>query len=154
MKLDEEKARRAAGNQRMGEALRLRPGWKEVEYYLAAREGEHRACADWRPAEYVSKLFNEYCGQFDEHLLGTLEYRGAGFCCGGVKRIEREKFDVVIDLGCGTGLCGEKFQAMAGNLIGSDLAPRMIEKAKQRGFMMTDGGGLEEGAGGSAGMWS
>jgi len=70
---------------------------------------------------------------FDEHLLGTLEYRVPDLLVEAVKRIEREKFDVVIDLGCGTGLCGEKFQAMAGILIGVDLAPRMIREGKAAG---------------------
>src|SRR2546422_4974314 len=57
-----------------------------------------------------------------------------------------------MDLGCGTGLCGEKFRSMAGKLLGVDLSARMIEKAKQRGVydeLMV--GGLEEALGGRKG---
>ncbi len=39
----------------------------------------------------------------------------------------------VLDLGCGTGLCGLLFRNVARRLIGIDLSPRMIEKARERG---------------------
>ena len=40
----------------------------------------------------------------------------------------------ILDLGCGTGLCGPQFRDMASALIGVDLSPRMIEKARERGI--------------------
>jgi len=39
----------------------------------------------------------------------------------------------VLDVGCGTGLAGVAFRSLAGRLHGSDLAPRMVEKARRRG---------------------
>jgi predicted TPR repeat methyltransferase len=39
----------------------------------------------------------------------------------------------IIDLGCGTGLCGELFRPFARHQIGIDLAPKMIEKSRARG---------------------
>ena len=39
----------------------------------------------------------------------------------------------VIDLGCGTGLCGPLFRDLTAWLAGVDLSPAMIAKAKARG---------------------
>ncbi len=40
----------------------------------------------------------------------------------------------VLDLGCGTGLAGLELRPFAQHLVGSDLSPRMIVRAKQRGI--------------------
>ncbi|HEY1552018.1 MAG TPA: methyltransferase domain-containing protein, partial [Kofleriaceae bacterium] len=40
----------------------------------------------------------------------------------------------IVDLGCGTGLCGVAFHDRARRLVGSDLSPRMIELARARGI--------------------
>jgi predicted TPR repeat methyltransferase len=39
----------------------------------------------------------------------------------------------VLDLGCGTGLCGEWFRPLARRLVGVDLSPGMIAQARRRG---------------------
>lgn len=39
----------------------------------------------------------------------------------------------VLDLGCGTGLCGELFRPMAAHLTGVDLSPGMLAEAQRRG---------------------
>ena len=41
---------------------------------------------------------------------------------------------MVIDLGCGTGLCGKAFRDLADRLIGVDLSPRAIEIARDKGI--------------------
>jgi predicted TPR repeat methyltransferase len=43
------------------------------------------------------------------------------------------KFDI-LDLGCGTGLCGVLFRPLAGKMTGVDLSPAMIAKAEARGI--------------------
>ncbi len=141
----EKKGERAAAIKEWEEALKLRPGWEEPAYYLAAAKATNAPTPTGPPAEYVAKLFDEYADKFDQHLLETLEYRVPDLLVEAVKRTGREKFDLVVDIGCGTGLCGEKFRPMAGRLIGIDLAPRMIEKSRERGIydeLMV--GGLEE----------
>jgi predicted TPR repeat methyltransferase len=40
---------------------------------------------------------------------------------------------VVIDLGCGTGLCGPIFRDVATRLVGVDISLRMIERARDLG---------------------
>src|ERR1700730_12972755 len=39
----------------------------------------------------------------------------------------------VLDLGCGTGLCGDWFRPLARRLVGVDLSPGMLERARRRG---------------------
>ena len=39
---------------------------------------------------------------------------------------------LVMDLGCGTGLCAPLFRGMAGTLVGVDLSPQMLDRARQR----------------------
>jgi predicted TPR repeat methyltransferase len=130
----EKRGDRAAAIKEWEECLRLRPGWKEVEYYLAVATSTVATAPNAVPPEYLSNLFNEYAENFDQHMTKTLQYRAPELLLEAVKRLGREKYDLVVDLGCGTGLCGEKFRPMATRLVGVDIAPRMIEKAKQRGI--------------------
>lgn len=141
----EKKGARQAAIKEWEEALRLRPDWEELHYHMAAVKASNAPQPTAPPSGYISRLFDEYADKFDEHLLKTLEYRVPQLLVEAVKRTGREKFDVVVDAGCGTGLCGEKFRPMAGRLTGVDLAPRMIEKSRQRGVydeLMV--GGLED----------
>jgi predicted TPR repeat methyltransferase len=39
----------------------------------------------------------------------------------------------MLDLGCGTGLCGEQLRDLARRMVGVDLAPKMLERAHRRG---------------------
>jgi predicted TPR repeat methyltransferase len=130
----EKKGARLAAIKEWEEALRLRPGWDEPAYYLAAAKATNAPPPTGPPAEYLTRLFDEYAEKFDEHLVKTLEYRVPDFLFEAIKRTGQEEFEVVMDLGCGTGLCGEKFRPIAARLIGVDLSPRMIEKSKQRGI--------------------
>lgn len=40
----------------------------------------------------------------------------------------------VLDLGCGTGLCGPLLRPAAARLVGVDLSPKMLEQAQGRGY--------------------
>lgn len=39
----------------------------------------------------------------------------------------------ILDLGCGTGLCGEWFRPLARRIVGVDLSPEMLDRARARG---------------------
>ncbi|MEM9189970.1 MAG: methyltransferase domain-containing protein [Myxococcota bacterium] len=45
----------------------------------------------------------------------------------------------VLEVGCGTGLILERLRPLAGELQGIDLSPGMLEKARARGFDVTEG---------------
>ncbi len=97
-------------------------------YYLAACLGE---TLDAAPRTFVESLFDEYSADFDEHLLQQLAYRGH-------ERLLRpllesgSRFHRVLDLGCGTGLCGALIAPQADVLIGVDVSTAMLEQAGNR----------------------
>jgi len=115
------------------EAVRLRPDFAEAVYKLAALSGEQPPAS--APAEYVAALFDSYAGEYDRHLTSTLQYRvPQALCALLVEQMpERSGLDV-LDLGCGTGLSGAALRNLARHLTGIDLSPRMLARARERGF--------------------
>ena len=96
---------------------------------LAATSGEITTGA---PAGYVTRLFDDYADRFDAHLA-TIAYHVP-------ERIRDALVEVagcdqlawrMLDLGCGTGQCGEAVRPLATFLAGVDLSPRMIAKARE-----------------------
>jgi len=85
------------------------------------------------PTSAVSSLFNRYADQFDEHLVGKLDYHVPERIGETIKSINPAHPLDILDLGCGTGLCGVMLKPMAGRLVGVDLSPNMVAKARQRG---------------------
>lgn len=106
----------------------------EMHYrFQQAAVGQAEAPAAAPPA-LVAKLFDRYASSFDEHLTKFLGYRAPQLIFQAVARIApNHKLDI-LDLGCGTGLCGQLFKPIAKTLIGIDLSSAMIEKAKERGI--------------------
>ena len=64
-------------------------------------------------SDYVRSLFNGYANRFDKELCEVLQYKGHFLVADAAKNIllqkefpKYNKFQRVIDLGCGTGLAG------------------------------------------------
>lgn len=82
---------------------------------------------------YVRNLFDQYAARFDRELVTALSYRGPGLLRAAIERISSDKkFQRVLDLGCGTGLMGEAIKDRAGELVGVDLSPAMVEAARRK----------------------
>ncbi len=86
---------------------------------------------------FSGALFDAYADRFDSHLTETLQYNAPDLlkaalvrCCSNAGRPFR--FDIVYDLGCGTGLMGEAIHEQTGFIAGCDLSPRMIERARAK----------------------
>lgn len=111
--------------------MELDPAHVQCHYLVCALSGE---AIDSVPAEFVAELFNTHADQFDEHLTKNLGYRTPQALHDAVlSAAGPDDGDwAVLDLGCGTGLCGPLFRPRARHLIGSDLAGRMIDKARAR----------------------
>ena len=98
-------------------------------YYLAAvGAGEPPRAA---PRKYVQSLFEGYAEGFDDHLVHVLKYRAPEILAEGLRRIKPE-YEAVLDLGCGTGLCGPLLRPLARRLEGIDLSQNMVERATAR----------------------
>ena len=117
------------------EALRLHPAHGKAAHALACLTGRTPCTA---PRDYVVDLFNGYADRFDAHLE-QLEYRVPELLRAALGRLlpPGRQAGRVLDLGCGSGRGGALFRDLATELSGVDLAPRMIETARQRGVYDT-----------------
>lgn len=100
------------------------------QHLLDAARGASTAQA---PPAYVRATFDNFAQQFDRHLVDTLAYRIPEMLESAVRALSPPAHLDILDLGCGTGLCGERLRDLARRLVGVDLAPRMLEVARGRG---------------------
>lgn len=110
--------------------LQVYPDDDVARHMLAATSGETTSGA---PAGYVTRLYDDYADRFDEHL-GSIDYRVPELIRDAIGEVigDGDVTRRVLDLGCGTGLCGEVLRPIASTLAGIDLSPRMIAKADER----------------------
>tara|TARA_B100000214_G_C23922518_1_gene606774 strand:+ start:135 stop:1307 length:1173 start_codon:yes stop_codon:yes gene_type:complete len=85
------------------------------------------------PLEFIQNTFNSYAKNFDEHLIQKLKYNGPKLIQFSIESsIQKKLFNNVIDLGCGTGLCGDFLSKVSSNLHGIDISFNMLKKAKDK----------------------
>lgn len=106
------------------EALRLQPQNKAIQYTVNTLVKDQRLLA--APPEYVKSLFDAYADHYEIHLRTALEYRVPELLYQAVKKISAKTDYIMLDLGCGTGLCGKIFKPIAKNILGVDLSERML----------------------------
>jgi len=84
---------------------------------------------------YVIETFDRFAPTFDQNLA-NLCYRAPQLVVSALDSVvgERHGFEHVLDVGCGTGLCGALLRPLARHLMGVDLSPAMIECARAKGF--------------------
>lgn len=104
---------------------------KDADHRYAAHMVAALSTAGVPDVGYVTSLFDNYAEFFDDHLTGTLHYRVPEALAALVSETGRTLANAV-DVGCGTGLSGAAFRSMIETIDGIDLAPRMIEKARER----------------------
>jgi len=113
-------------------AARLDDGELGAELHLARLGAAATPKAAAR--NYVRSLFDQYADRFESHLVEALAYRGPDLLAGALAKLGAERFAYVIDLGCGTGLCGASFRASSDVIVGVDLSPRMVAAARAKGI--------------------
>lgn len=104
---------------RLGAALKL-----ELHGGLAGLEAV--------PSAFVETLFDQYAGTFDEALVERLGYRVPELLHTAIAKTGRLTFSHVLDLGCGTGLMGERLRASASFLHGIDISGEMLKRAEAK----------------------
>jgi predicted TPR repeat methyltransferase len=114
------------------EALRIQPANTAIQYTVnVLSQHQHLLAA---PPDYVQSLFDGYADHYEPHLLTALEYQVPNlliFAIQKIKKLPQKSWDI-LDLGCGTGLCGVPFHSAAKTLIGVDLSTKMLAVAAQK----------------------
>jgi predicted TPR repeat methyltransferase len=86
------------------------------------------------PSAFVEMLFDHYAETFDEALVEKLGYRVPGLLDQAIRSAGPGRFGLAVDLGCGTGLMGEKLRPIVDRLVGYDISASMLKKARARGI--------------------
>lgn len=82
--------------------------------------------------DYVRQTFDGFADSFDL-VLKRLEYKAPFLVNDALKAACGDaRLDSVLDIGCGTGLCGALVRPRVGRLVGVDLSPKMLERARAR----------------------
>lgn len=84
------------------------------------------------PGAFVEALFDQYAGSFDQSLVGKLAYRVPELLFDAICARGERRFECAVDLGCGTGLMGERLRPSAGVLEGHDISSAMLKKAEAK----------------------
>jgi predicted TPR repeat methyltransferase len=117
------------------EAYRL---WLEAEpdnpvarHMLAAHLGQ--GTPQRADDAYIVDIFDRAAGGFDS-VLAKLEYAAPNLLTAALARVIAmdQPAHVILDAGCGTGLCGPLLRSSARQLIGVDLSAGMLVKARER----------------------
>lgn len=108
------------------------PGNAVAQHMLAAATGES---APARASDhYVRDTFDAFAGSF-EHVLEQLGYQAPSLIGAVLDRLLPGAADgalAIADAGCGTGLCAKFLRPRAKRLVGVDLSPGMLSKARAR----------------------
>ncbi|MEL6380695.1 MAG: methyltransferase domain-containing protein [Pseudomonadota bacterium] len=84
------------------------------------------------PDAYVATLFDQHAAAFDKILTQDLEYAVPTQIAAMVQAHGIGPLGHVLDLGCGTGLCGLALNGIYDHLVGVDLSEKMIDQAHER----------------------
>lgn len=97
--------------------------------------GEAVAATD---TAFVAALFDDYAPRFETALLQRLHYEVPGglaaLVADDLQRTGTCQLAHAIDLGCGTGLMGERLRHQVSFLEGVDLSAAMIEESRRKGI--------------------
>lgn len=109
-----------------------RPDDAVARHLLAAYSGENIPVR--ASNSYVRQSFDSFSKSFDE-VLTRLEYKAPDLVAARTSQVLSglgRQFNI-LDIGCGTGLCGPLLKPLAVSLTGVDLSPGMLDMARKRG---------------------
>lgn len=100
-------------------------------FYLASVRGDGTPAQP--PRAYVETLFDQYADNFEQHLTQVLRYCGHEVLLQPLVQAGA-RYPLVLDLGCGSGLCARLVRAQADAIDGVDLSGAMVEQARATGL--------------------
>ena len=86
------------------------------------------------PQAFVAALYDQYAAKFEASLVGKLGYCVPDFLLAAIAATGRTQFGKAVDLGCGTGLMGERLRGLVTHLTGYDLSAEMLRQARAKGI--------------------
>ena len=96
------------------------------------------AAGEGTAISYVEALFDQYAPRFEHSLVDKLGYRVPemldALVADTMAQTGISKFERALDLGCGTGLMGEKLRSKVHYLEGIDLSAAMIAETSRKGI--------------------
>jgi predicted TPR repeat methyltransferase len=112
-------------------ALKTQPHNATAEHMVTALEGQ-KSIQTANPA-YVAALFDQYAPYYSTHMRTQLKYQAPFLLRNAIARVLSTHTNAqrILDLGCGTGLCGIYFRDLASDLHGLDLSEAMLAEARQ-----------------------
>lgn len=114
-------------------ALQLQPDNITAQHMLNALTAS--AASKTAPPEYVKLLFDQYASYYNQHVTKALNYTVPQKLRQAIGKFitNTTKQQYILDLGCGTGLCGIYFRDLARYLLGIDLSITMLHEANKLG---------------------
>ncbi|CAG0905879.1 unnamed protein product, partial [Cyprideis torosa] len=110
--------------------VQLDPGHENARYMLDSLTGQER---DRAPKSYVKDVFDAFAKNYDTSMEEDLAYLVPQLLREHIPaRHKRKKIWSALDLGCGTGLCGQAFQDISPVLIGVDISANMLARAREK----------------------
>ena len=110
--------------------LAKQPDHRIVRYHLDLLIQRARSTI---PIAYIEHLFNNYAFYYDKHLIDVLKYavpdQIQAFC-----KAKQLYFECLLDLGCGTGLIGERMIPFSKVRTGVDISEKMVMLARRKGY--------------------
>jgi len=123
--------RRAEARSAYERYLEIRPDDAEIRHLLIALRDE---VAPLRAAnDAIEHLYARFASFYESNMLGELDYQAPARVSGLNAELMGERHDLeALDLGCGSGLAGAEVRPRCSRLIGVDLSPHMLERARER----------------------
>ena len=110
-------------------AISLNPNNDEAKHFLASMDNKAPKTAS---KKYVENLFDDFSENFEEVLIEDLKYDAPKKLINIIRSHNQNPLGAVLDLGCGTGILGEKIKPFCDQLVGVDLSSNMLLKAKKK----------------------
>ncbi len=131
-----EQGRLSESAQTVAEWVRREPGHPIAEHMASAAGASKGEIPSRASDAYVRTLFDSLAEGFDR-TLGGLKYCAPDLIANALQAAATTgghvlPFSVVLDAGCGTGLCGPPVRTLCRTLVGVDLSPNMLARAAQR----------------------
>lgn len=124
---------------RLDEAATVYSKWLEIDPENAIAKHMLESCRGGRGVQrcsdaFVRESFDAFASSFEE-VLSRLDYCAPALVADMIGRYcgPPEPSFEILDAGCGTGLCGSALRGYAKHLVGVDLSPMMLQKAKATG---------------------